>query len=267
MASAHTSPTNGDKFLDLPPIQRVSPGAPFMWLMAGSKDLFRSQFASLFYGVCFALMGWTIAFFNGTSFGLTLAATSAFMLLGPILAIGLYNLSDQLEQSNLADLKKSLTCWRGNMSNLALFSLVSTIVALIWARASAVIFAVFYNTGLPSMGDFTRAVFSFDNVEFLLVYFGIGLLFAVFIFAISVVAVPLMYDRHTDAVTAALTSLAVVAKNPVPMLIWAGILVVLISAGFLTGFLGLIYTAPIAGHATWHAYRSLIPARQSCQIP
>lgn len=239
-------------------IQHVSLTAPFVWLKDGFKDLFRAQFASLFYGVCFALMGWTITFFNGTSYGLTLAAASAFMLLGPILAIGLYDLSDRLEKNEPPDLKKSLTCWRTNISNLALFALVCTIVALIWARASAVIFAVFYNTGLPEMGDFARAIVNFDNIEFIVIYFGIGLLFATFVFAISVVSVPLMYDRKTDAITAALTSLGVVAKNPGAMLVWAVLLVMLITVGFLTGFLGLIYTAPIAGHATWHAYKSLV---------
>ena len=239
-------------------IQQVSLLAPFSWLKDGFRDLCRAQFASVFYGVCYALMGWTIAFFNGTSYGLTLAAASAFMLLGPILAIGLYNLSDRLEKNEPPDLRKSLTCWRPNISNLALFALVCTIVALIWARASAVIFAVFYNTGLPEMADFARAIVAFENLEFIIIYFGIGLLFATFVFAISVVSVPLMYDRKTDAITAALTSLAVVAKNPVPMLVWSAILVMLITIGFLTGFLGLIYTAPIAGHATWHAYKSLV---------
>ena len=242
----------------IPEIFHVSASAPFVWLKDGFRDLMRAQFASLFYGVCFALMGWTIAFFNGSSFGLTLAAASAFMLLGPILAIGLYNLSDQIEQDEPPSLRRSLTVWRGNMSNLSLFALVSTIVALIWARASAVIFAVFYNTGIPEMGDFVQAIVSLDNLEFVFVYFGIGLVFAAFIFAISVVAVPMMYDRRTDAVTASLTSLAVVAKNPGAMLVWAIILVTLITIGFLTGFLGLIYTAPIAGHATWHAYRALV---------
>lgn len=242
----------------LPEIYEVPVSAPFIWLKAGFRDLIRAQFASLFYGVCFALMGWTIAFFNGASFGLTLAAASAFMLLGPILAIGLYNLSDQLERQQPPSLRQSLTVWRGNMSNLSLFALVSTVVALIWARASAVIFAVFYNTGLPEMGDFVQAIVSLDNLEFVFIYFGIGLIFAAFMFAISVVAVPMMYDRKTDAVTASLTSLAVVAKNPGAMVVWGLILVVLISVGFLTGFLGLIYTAPIAGHATWHAYRALV---------
>ena len=120
------------------------------------------------------------------------------------------------------------------------------------------IFAVFYNTGLPDMTDFAQAIASLDNLEFIVVYFGVGLIFAIFMFSISVVAVPLMYDRKTDAITAGLTSLTVVAKNPGPMLVWAIILVTLISIGFLTGFLGLIYTAPIAGHATWHAYKALV---------
>lgn len=247
-----------EQFSRWPKINHVSMLAPFGWLRSGFGDLLKAQFASLFYGVCFALMGWTIAFFNGESYVMTLAATSAFMLFGPLLAIGLYNLSDQLQRSNRASIRASLTVWRGNMSNLALFALVSTIVALIWARASAVTFAVFYNSGLPSMGEFANAVLTLENIEFLLVYFGIGFVFAAFIFSISVVAVPLMYDRKSDAITAVLMSLAVVARNPVTMIVWAGILVALISFGFLAGFLGLIYTAPIAGHATWHAYRALI---------
>lgn len=246
-----------------PRINQVSMLAPFGWLKAGLRDLLKAQFASLFYGVCFALMGWTIAFFNGASYVMTLAATSAFMLLGPLLAIGLYNLSNQLENRETPSLRASLTVWRGNMNNLALFALVSGVVALIWARASAVIFAVFYNAGLPSMGDFANAILAFENIEFLFVYFGIGFIFAAFIFSISVVAVPLMYDRNSDAITAMLTSLMVVSKNPGAMIVWAGILVALISFGFLAGFLGLIYTAPIAGHATWHAYRALISAKNN----
>jgi uncharacterized membrane protein len=71
-----------------------------------------------------------------------------------------------------------------------------------------------------------------------------------------------MYDKKSDAITAVLTSLSVVSKNPGAMIVWAGILVALISVGFLAGFLGLIYTAPIAGHATWHAYRALVATKK-----
>lgn len=243
-------------------IRPVSALAPFAWIRKGFSDLLVAQFASLFYGVAFALFGWTIAFFYGASYGLTLTASSAFMLVAPVLAIGLYALSHQIEQGESPRLKTTLTVWRGNMANIALFALVTGVVGLIWARAAAVIFAVFYNTGLPSAGDFIQAIASFDNIEFLVAYFGIGSLFAIFVFAISVVAIPLMYDRKTDAITAMLLSLAVVARNPAAMAVWAVLLVALISAGFLTGFLGLIYTAPIAGHATWHAYRALIPVQE-----
>lgn len=244
-------------------INQVSPLAPFAWVRKGFADLFVAQFGSLFYGVAFALIGWTIAFFYGASYGLTLTASSAFMLVAPILAIGLYALSHQIEKGETPRLRTTLTVWRGNMTNIALFALVTGVVGLVWARAAVVIFAVFYNSGPPAAGDFARAILAFDNIEFLIAYFGVGSLFAIFVFAISVVAIPLMYDRKTDAVTAMLLSLAVVARNPGAMVVWALLLVALISLGFLTGFLGLIYTAPIAGHATWHAYRALIPAESA----
>ena len=243
-------------------IRQVSLTAPFRWIRKGVADLFVAQFASLFYGVAFALIGWTIAFFYGASYGLTLTASSAFMLVAPIMAIGLYALSHQIERGETPRLRTTLTVWRGNMANIALFALVVGVVGLVWARAAVVIFAVFYNTGLPSAGDFVQAILAFDNIEFLVAYFGVGALFATFVFAISVVAIPLMYERKTDAVSAMLLSLAVVARNPGAMLVWALLLVALISLGFVTGFRGLVYTAPIAGHATWHAYRALIPSQE-----
>ncbi len=243
-------------------INRVSAWAPFTWMRKGFADLFIAQFNSLFYGVAFALIGWTIAFFYGASYGLTLTASSAFMLIAPVLALGLYALSHQIEQGETPRLRTTLTVWRGNMANIALYALVTGVVGLIWARAAVVIFAVFYNTGLPSAGEFVTAIMRLDNIEFVVAYFGVGALFATFVFAISVVAIPLMYDRKTDAITAMLLSLAVVARNPGAMVVWASLLVALVSLGLFTGFLGLVYTAPIAGHATWHAYRALIPARE-----
>ncbi len=188
-------------------INRVSAWAPFTWMRKGFADLFIAQFNSLFYGVAFALIGWTIAFFYGASYGLTLTASSAFMLIAPVLALGLYALSHQIEQGETPRLRTTLTVWRGNMANIALYALVTGVVGLIWARAAVVIFAVFYNTGLPSAGEFVTAIMRLDNIEFVVAYFGVGALFATFVFAISVVAIPLMYDRKTDAITAMLLSL------------------------------------------------------------
>lgn len=243
-------------------VNKVGLLAPFSWVKKGARDLLSCQFSSMFYGVAFALMGWTVAFFYGAAYWLTLTAMGAFMLAGPLIAIGLYALSRQRERGEEPHLRPTLSCWRGNMSNLSIFALVIGVVGLIWARASMVIFAVLYDTGLPTASDFLNELLSFRNIEFVVSYLIVGSLFASFIFATSVVAVPLMFDQGKDAISAMLTSLSVVAKNPLAMVIWAALLVLLIGIGFATGFLALVYTAPIAGHATWHAYRDLIDARE-----
>lgn len=243
-------------------VNKVGLLAPFSWVRKGTRDLLVCQFSSMFYGASFALMGWTVAFFYGAAYWLTLTVTGAFMLVGPLLALGLYALSRQRERGEEPHLLPTLSCWRGNMSNLSLFALVVGVVGLVWARASIVVFAVLYDTGLPTASDFLNELTSFRNIEFVVSYLIVGGLFASFIFAISVVAVPLMFDQGKDAISAMLISLSVVAKNPLAMIIWAALLVVLIGIGFATGFLALVYTAPIAGHATWHAYRDLVDSKQ-----
>ncbi len=240
-------------------IARVHVGAPFTWLAKGLSDLYAAPTASLFYGVVFAVMGWAVVFFYGHAYSLTVALIGGFMLLGPGLAMGLYGLSRQREAGEVPRLQPSLTIWRVNLSNLGIFALVTGVVFLIWARASMVVFAVFYSSGLPTADDFLRELLAFENAEFVIAYLFIGSAFAAFIFSISVVAVPLMLDRDKDAISAMLLSLATVAKNPLPMLLWAALIVTLAGIGFATAFTGLIVTIPVLGHATWHAYRALIP--------
>ena len=244
-------------------IASVPIGAPFTWLAKGLSDLLAAPGPSLFYGLAFALMGWAIVFFYGYAYSLTVALIGGFMLLGPGLAMGLYGLSRQREAGQKPRLKPSLTIWRANLSNLGIFALVTGVVLLIWARASMVVFAVFYSSGLPTADDFFRELLAFENAEFVIAYLVIGSGFASFIFAISVVAVPLMLDRDKDAISAMLLSLATVLKNPLPMLIWAGLIVTLAGIGFASAFTGLIVTIPVLGHATWHAYRALVPPSKS----
>lgn len=259
-------PSSPDLFQDFARVNKVTLMAPFSWVRKGTQDLLSCQFSSMFYGVAFALMGWTIAFFYGAAYWLTITALGAFMLAGPLLAIGLYALSRQREHGEEPHLRPTLTCWRGNVSNLAVFALVVGVVTLVWARASMVVFAVLYDSGLPTADAFLSELLAFENVKFVVAYLIVGAIFASFIFAISVVAVPLMFDRKKDAISAMLLSLSVVARNPLAMLIWAALLVVLIGIGFATGFLALVYTAPIAAHATWHAYRELIPEQPSDSV-
>jgi uncharacterized membrane protein len=129
---------------------------------------------------------------------------------------------------------------------------------LVWARASLVTFALFFSTGMPTLKGFIGQVVSVEHLDFLFTYFAVGALFAAIVFAVSVVSVPMMLDRGTDTIVAALTSVRALFANLAPLTFWAVLIVVLIGAGFATFFLGLVVAVPVIGHATWHAYRDLV---------
>lgn len=139
-----------------------------------------------------------------------------------------------------------------------MFALVLAVILLVWARASLVVFALFFTYDMPDLRGFLAQVLSFDHVEFLLAYVCVGGFFAVLVFAISVVAVPMMLDRNTDGIVAALTSLRAFTANVPAMIVWGLIIVMLTAAGFATWFVGLAVAVPVISHATWHAYRELV---------
>jgi uncharacterized membrane protein len=253
----NTNPTRQSS-TSFPAIRQITATAISGWLRAGWRDFRRSGLASLFYGASFAAAGWLAQIVFAKAYALFAGLTTGFLLLGPLLAMGLYDLSRQIERGEPPTLIPSLTAWRANLANIALFTTLLVIVLLIWARASIVIFALFFNGGLPTFADVVMTVLTFKQVDFAVAYFAVGGFFAIFVFAISVIAVPLMLDRKTDAVTATLASLVACGRNPGPMLLWALCIVLLVGLGFATFFLGLIVTMPLIGHATWHAYRDLV---------
>lgn len=241
-----------------PVIRQVSAKQLLQWLSLGLQDTKKAGLASLFYGVIFSVGGWLIYFVFSHAFGLFAGLTTGFLLLGPFLAMGLYDLSKQIELNQPPKLIPSLFAWQTNVVNIGLFAGLLLIVLLVWARASLVIFALFFEGGLPTFTDIVLSVLSFKQPTFTTIYFAVGGLFAGFVFAISAIAVPLMADKKTDAVTAGIASVIACARNPLPMLLWAIAIVILVGIGFATSFLGLIITMPIVGHATWHVYRDLV---------
>ena len=241
-----------------PEVRSVGLEAPWRWLQGGLEDLHRGGGASLFYGACYTLCGWLLYLVFQKAYALFAGLTTGFLLLGPLLAMGLYDISRRLERGETPRLQPTLSCWRPNLANLGVFAGVLAVVMLLWARASMVVFALFFDGGLPTFGDVLRALFAFQQPEFALVYFIVGGFFAAFVFAIGIIAVPLMLDRGTDAVTAGLASIAACARNPGPLLLWAACIAVLVGLSMATLFLGLIVVMPLLGHGTWHAYRDLV---------
>ena len=242
----------------LPAIRAVTVGAPLRWLAAGWRDFLANPVPSAFYGACFAAMGFLIYFVFGRAYQYVSALVTGFFLVGPFLAIGLYDLSRRRERGQPAGLAPTLDAWRPNVGSVGIFSLVLCGILLVWARASLVVFALFFTYDMPDLHGFLAQVVSFKHGEFLLAYLCVGGFFALLVFAISVVSVPMMLDRNTDGILASLTSLRTFATNVPAMIVWGSLIVLLVALGFATWFAGLVVVVPVIGHATWHAYRDLV---------
>ncbi len=244
--------------LPFPRIRDVGFAAPFHWLSKGLDDLKAAPGPSLFYGVCFALMGFLISVVFRHAYAYVSSLVSGFLLIGPFLALGLYELSRRRERGELLQLQPTLTAWRRNAGSIGVYSVIIVVVFLVWARASLVIFALFYTAEMPTVSNFMQQVVSLENIEFIVVYCTVGLLFASIVFAVSVVSIPLMLDRGQDAVTSMIASTYALIRNFPQVSLWAVVVVALTAVGFATFFFGLIVLTPILGHATWHAYRDLV---------
>ncbi len=242
----------------LPEVRSAGAGAPFAWIAAGARDFAAHPLPSVFYGACFAFMGWLIAFTFRHAVEYVSALVTGFFLVGPFLAIGLYDLSRRRERGEPPWLAPTLDAWRPNVAAIGMFALVLAVILLVWARASLIVFALFYTGGMPTAATFMQSIVSLDNVEFLVAYACVGGFFAVLTFAVSVVSVPMMLDRKVDGVVAVLTSLRAFADNVPAMIVWGLCIVALVAAGFALAFVGLVVTVPLVGHATWHAYRALV---------
>ncbi|WP_051379021.1 DUF2189 domain-containing protein [Derxia gummosa] len=240
---------------------RVTLDAPLRWLRQGAADMAHTRYFGMAYGVVFAFMGLALNDIYAHHWQLTMGLTAGFFLMGPFVCAGIYELSRQVEHGEEPSLAASAVCWKRNPGSIGFFAAMLTFLMIIWARVSIVIFALFSTTDFPTLAGVLMQVFSFQNLEFVGVWMAVGFVFASLAFAISVVSVPMMLDRDIDTLTAAFTSARALFANPLPMYLWAALIVLLIGSSLVFGFLGLIVTAPLVGHASWHAYRELVPQR------
>jgi uncharacterized membrane protein len=246
--------------VDLRPID------PFNWLAAGWQDMRAHPGISAFYGASFCLMALVLGAVFQSKPEYTMSIASGCLLLGPFLAMGLYEVSQRRERGEMPRLASSLTCWKSHIRSMSMLVLVLIVMELLWGRASLVVFAVFFNTGMPSTASVMQAVFNPENWEFVAAYTVVGGAFAVLVFAISVVSIPMILDRDTDAISAAITSIEVFFQNTFVMLLWGAMIAVSIALSLVMPWcLGLLFTGPLLGHASWHAYRGSVqwPAESS----
>jgi uncharacterized membrane protein len=241
-------------------IRRVTLSHPLRWLTAGWRDVCRTPIASIAYGLLFSLGGDAILVFAWQSPQLFVVAVSGFVLVSPILAAGLYELSRRTERGEASRFVDSLTVFARGREGLALFSLLVVLLWVAWERFSAVMFSMMLpaHEGLNAIQFVSAALGGTGRTELALAWLIAGGALAFAVFAISIISVPLLIDRNSDFISAAMTSLRVLEANLLPMLLWAFIIAVLTLAGFATLLFGFIILMPILGHASWHAYRDLV---------
>ncbi|WP_265947419.1 DUF2189 domain-containing protein [Dechloromonas sp. A34] len=243
----------------LPTIRQISWKRPFFWLQSGWRDLQANPLPSLAYGTLFALAGDLILLSIIRHPHLVSVAISGFFLVAPLLAAGLYELSRRTARGEKIMFIDSLRCFRRSGQSLAFFGLFLGLTAILWERFSAVAFALLGASSDLDSGAFLKeVVLSGEHGAFVVVWFALGALLALVVFALAVVAVPMMLDRDSDIVTAMMTSLDACIANAGPLLLWAALIVTLTLTGFATLLFGLILIMPILGHASWHAYRELV---------
>jgi uncharacterized membrane protein len=252
----------------LPEVRRIRIGDLRTVLERGLDDFgaFRSDvlFLCLMYPLIGLLLVW-FSFERGLM-PLIFPLVSGFALLGPIFAVGLYEISRRREAGRpvtWADAFGVLASPRlGAIATLGLL-LVGLFVA--WLFVAQAIYVATLGAEPPtSFAAFADAVFT-TGAGWVLIVAGIGtgFLFAVAAFAVSVVSLPMLLDRDVGLGTAIAASLQAVMRNPGPMTVWAGLVVVGLVLGALPFFLGLIVALPVLGHATWHLYRSVVADARS----
>lgn len=231
------------------------------WLAAGWQDFRVQPLQSLFYGVLVFLLsiGIVVGLFVFELDSVLFPALAGFVVVGPILAIGLYEKSRRLMAGEPVSLA-GMICVRPESGGQVLFiGVLLCMLMLLWMRAAVIIYALFFGLlPFPGLQHIAPVLFATPaGWAMLIVGTAVGGLLAAFSFAISLLSVPMLLDERVDALTAMAASMALVWNNLAVALTWGAIVLALVLLGLVTGLVGLIVVFPVLGHGTWHAYRAM----------
>ena len=254
----HASETPTDP--DLVPVREVPLSHAFRWLALGWRDLTRAPVASLFHGVAVTIGGWIILAITLRFWYLLPGAFSGFLLVGPILATGLYELSRRLARGERAGMREVIAAWRRGTRPLVWLGLMLVIAGTAWVLVSAVLFGLFIRAPITGLESVLRYIVLSEGSYLFPVWITLGGFGAALVFAATVVSAPMLLDRDVDMFTALMTSVRAVGENPFTMVVWACIIMVATGVALLTLMLGFVLVIPVIGHGTWHAYKDVVDA-------
>ncbi|SMX42769.1 DUF2189 domain-containing protein [Actibacterium lipolyticum] len=246
----------------VPDIQTVTWAMLAASLRQGWRDFLAAPLFGLFFGGFYVLCGIGLFWLTqstGQYYWLAIAVFG-FPLLGPFAAVGLYEVSHRLDNGTPLNWGQILgVIWHQKNRQLPSICAIIILIFLFWSFIGHMIFALFL--GLSTMTNISSSYEVFmtpDGLMMLGVGTVVGAGLAGLIFSITVMGLPLLLDREIDFVTAMIISVKTVASNARTMLVWGGAVAVMLFAGMMPFFLGLLVVLPVLGHATWHLYRQAL---------
>lgn len=250
----------------VPGIRTLHVLQPLQWLALAWRDIERAPAVGLAHGAALALFGGALLAAAHDRFWLLAGALSGFLLVAPVLAVGLYAVSRALERGERAGfalVMHTWLSWRGRPRHdwrLVRFGLLLAAAGTGWVLTSASLITWLAPQPVQQPLDFVRHVVLARGGLLFEAWLALGGVLAAPVFASSVITLPLLLDRQISVLDAVLTSWRAVLANPLPMALWATLVMGFTLLGLGSALLGLLLVVPLLGHASWHAYRDTVDA-------
>ncbi len=235
----------------------VTLGSPFRWLALGWADLRRNPVPGLIHGFMLTAFGGILVWSLQDWFWVLAGAFSGFLIVAPILATGLYQVSRGLGVGRYVDIFEVMELWTTGDGRLVRFGMLLGLAGTGWVLTSAGLITLWSPIRIGTPIDFLWYVMLAPDVGLFEVWLLLGALLAAPVFASSVVAIPMLVDTSVPVSMAVAQSWRSVAEYPLPMVLWAVVIAVVMGIGMATAMAGLIVLIPLLAHASWHAYCDL----------